>query len=313
MPKFIHTAYGGRTALTVAVLMVHTAICGAQVTVARPRIAAPPPIQMASPPAAASVMEASTRALQLASRPPILDAQVTTLIQTINGACFAPNPTFKPHGLLPASFSSSNTTPYPQASWSPPRRDLNYVIQRAVIGTANWSTVASTCGGTPSIWFGIDLNSYTRDPLVTFADSSGGLQPGTTYVYKVVAIDPQNETDWASFQWTSQPQLPTIQVSHYQHVGKTISFTAAQFYDIAGQVVDSAQQLVVKQEGAAAFALSLGSVPQCQRGSYGIVCPVQILAATGKQTGVQLTLQWGFYQQGGLHVYAQSGISLPTP
>jgi hypothetical protein len=318
MKAFTQTVPNTIAMLATAALFFHAGICAAQVRAPRPLPVAPTQIAP-SPPNAVSVMEAAARSLPLTSTAPLVNAQIIPLIQSVNAQCFPANPTYTPYGLMPrAGFSSSPTTPFPQATWvpnpNPSAGTINYVIHRAVIGTTNWSLVASTCGGTPSIFnwrsSGIDQSLFQG---LMFADATGGIQPSTTYVYKVTAIDQNNRTDWAPFQWTSQPVLPTIQISNYQHAGKMISFTAAQFYNVAGQMVDPAWRLVVKPENNPAFTVGRGSNVYCPPGNYGLVCPVQFDASQGKQTGVELTFQWGLYHQDGFHVYAQSGIKMPTP
>jgi hypothetical protein len=303
--------------LATAALFIHSGLCAAQTPLARPLAA--PSIQARishSPPNAASVMEASASAQKLIPRPPLVASELAALQPVmISTACFPLNPTYEPHFLLPpGGFSSSPTTPYPQATWpanTNTNEIINYVIERAVINTTSWTTVASTCGGPPSIWQGYAsegaLRNGTRSTF--FVDSSGGLQPGTTYVYKVTAINQHNQTDWAAFQWTSQQVLPTVQVTNYQHVGNTISFTAAQFYNLAGQVVDPALQLLVAPNNAPAFVVSQGTNPTCKPGSYGLVCQVKMNTATS----VALTFQWGLQLPNGFHVYTQSGITMMTP
>jgi hypothetical protein len=319
MTIFTQSVHYNIAMLATATLFFHAGICAGQVRA--PRQLPVAPIQMApSPPNAVSVIEAAARSLPLTATapPPLLNAQIIPLIQSINAQCFPANPTYSPYWLMPrAGFSSSPTTPFPQATWipnpTPSSGTINYVIHRAVIGTTNWSLVASTCGGTPSIWnISVSAAGEVRPtiPAIMFADATGGLQPSTTYVYKVTAIDQNNRTDWGSFQWTSQPALPTIQISNYQRSGRIISFTAAQFYNVAGQMVDPAFQLVVQPENSPAFTEGGGSNFYCNLGSYGLVCPVQL---NSKQTGVELTFQWGLRLQDGFHVYAQSGIKMPTP
>jgi hypothetical protein len=303
--RAIHRSLAG---LATATLVFHSALSAAQVSLARPPAAPPTQAQISqSPPNVASVMEASARSQRVTARPPLVASELATLPPVMMSvACFPVNPTYYSHGLLPAGgFSSSPTTPYPQATWAPATTEaINYVIQRAVINTSSWTTVASTCGGPPSIWLGLVNREATRTTY--FVDSSGGLQPGTTYVYKVTAINARNQTDWASFQWTSQQVLPTVQVTNYQHSGNTISFTAAQFYNLAGQRVDSAWQLLVAPSNAPPFVVSPAN---CKPGSYGLVCPVQMSGAVS----VALTFQWGLPFPDGFHVYVQSGITMPTP
>jgi hypothetical protein len=297
---------------------LYSACCGAQV-----RLGAPPPppptrfLTGPSPPNAASVMEASARAASLIPRPPLVASELATLQpMMVVSACFPVAPVYTPHNLLPASFSSSQTTPYPQATWAPPTGPyasnvVNYVIQRAILNTTTWTTVATTCGGAPSIWLGVPPDGSRGGREVNFVDTTGGLQPATTYVYKVTAVDSANHTDWSSFKWTSQPVLPTIQVTNYQHTGSSISLTAAQFYNVAGQVVDSAQQLLVAPSNIPPFTMSEGKA--CSPGSYGLVCQVNYGTFAGATTSVALTYQWGLYMGDGFHVLAQSGISMPTP
>jgi hypothetical protein len=304
------------TGLATAALLLHSALSTAQVRVARPQALAPIQGQVSqSPPAAASVMEASARSQSLAPRAPLVASELGTLQpMMVNMACFPLNPTYSPLGLLPqGGFSSSPTTPYPQATWATNTNTnevINYVIQRAVLNTSAWTTVGTTCGGPPSIWTGVGgpvgVNRFGR--MTYFVDSSGGLLPATTYVYKVTAIDQNNRTDWTSFQWTSQPVLPTVQVTNYQHSGSTITFTAAQFYNVAGQVVAPAQQLLVTPINAPAFVVSQGNLA-CKPGSYGLVCQVKMSSAAS----VALTFQWGLEYPNGFHVLAQSGITMPTP
>ena len=310
MTRSKHPICQSLAALATAALVLHSAFSTAQVRVARPQTVAPIQGRVSqSPPAAASVTEASARSLPMTPRAPLVASELGTLQpMMVNMACFPLNPTYSPLGLLPqGGFSSSPTTPYPQATWpanTNANEVINYVIQRAVLSTTSWTTVATTCGGSPSIWTG--FNPVTRDSyrVTTFVDSSGGLLPATTYVYKITAIDQNNRTDWTSFQWTSQPVLPTVQVTNYQHSGSTITFTAAQFYNVAGQVVAPAQQLLVAPNNAPAFVDFT-----CKPGSYGLVCQVKMSSATS----VALTFQWGLDYPNGFHVLAQSGITMPTP
>jgi hypothetical protein len=305
--------------LATAALALHSALCAAQVPLPRPQAAPPVQAQISqSPPAVASVMEAAARSAPLIPRAPLVASELGTLLPVmVASACFPATTTYKPHGLLPpGGFSSSPTTPYPQATWpanTTANEVINYVIQRAVLNTTSWTTVATTCGGPPSIWVGASMVGPERFARAQyFVDSSGGLLPGTTYVYKVIAIDQLNRTDWSSFQWTSQPVLPTVQVTNYQHSGSTITFNAAQFYNLAGQVVDPAQRLLVTPNNAPAFLVPFGN-PGCQPGSYGLTCQVKIGDAKGKITAAALTFQWGLEYPDGFHVVVQSGIKMPTP
>jgi hypothetical protein len=308
--------------LATAALVFHAALCAAQTPLPRPQAA--PPIQAQitrSPPNVASVLEASARSAPLIPQAPLVASALATLLPLkTNYACFPASSTYQPNGLLPqGGFSSSPTTPYPQATWAAstnPNLVINYVIQRAVLNTTSWTTVATTCGGPPSIWHGYNtggVGQFRDMPIIFFVDSSGGLLPATAYVYKVIAVDQNNRTDWSSFQWTSQPVLPTVQVTNYQRSGSTITFTAAQFYNLAGQMVDSASRFVVQPNNAPAFRVDGGNSGSCDRGSYGLVCQVKMDISKGKPAAVSLTFQWGFDYPDGFHVLAQSGIKMPTP
>jgi hypothetical protein len=300
-------------------LVWHAAVNAAPPPIAHPLAVQPLGAKInRSPPSVASVMEASANAAPLIPSAPIVVSQLATFQPLVtNFACYPATTTYDPYGLLPqGGFSSSPTTPFPQASWpiNPNHNEvINYVIQRAVLNTTSWTTVATTCSGPPSIWMGSSPSAshdFKKDTYY-FDDMSGGLLPGTTYVYKVIAVDQNNRTDWASFQWTSQQVLPTVQVTNYQNTKSTITFTASQFYNLAGQMVDPAWRLRVQPNNGPAFLVR----NTCGLGMYGLVCQVK-MDAKNQPNDVSLTFEWGVpYTDGsdGFHVLVQSGIKMRTP
>lgn len=121
------------------------------------------------------------------------------VIVTVATLC---NPIQKLPGPGPASFTLvSLAEPSMGAKWPAVPGAVAYVVERSVEGSNVWTLVGSTCGGPSPI-------RITTSPAVSvnevfFVDLSGGIVPGTRYIYKIKAIGAVGETGWNSTRWTA--------------------------------------------------------------------------------------------------------------
>jgi hypothetical protein len=296
MHDFTQAVHAGKTALAV-ILFFDVGICAAQVPISRPPIQLQRPAQVAALPSSVSVMQASAMAKPLMTRVPMSAAEAGTLVEYLANVPCNPVNSFTTSNLLPLNFTADPAAPYPHSNWAMQQPNLHYVIERAVDQSNNWAVVTSTCSKTPSIYTERDAQNHI---IILFVDLSGGLQPNTTYVYKVTAIAATGETSWNSFRWTSQPQLPTIQVVNYQQHGGTVNFSAQQTPAFPGQKVEAANRFIYKPPFGNPVVLptdnwstsTANTNTACGGDSMTLVCSVQVSAPAG-QYSIALTMQWG--------------------
>jgi hypothetical protein len=104
-------------------------------------------------------------------------------------------------GPAPTSFLGvTNASPTMGARWPVVPGAVAYVVERSVDGANAWTVAGSTCGGPSPIG---TVTYYQEGPSVRFIDFSGGIVPGTKYVYVIKAIGAAGETGWNSTRWTA--------------------------------------------------------------------------------------------------------------
>ncbi len=120
-------------------------------------------------------------------------------------------------GPGPASISSTIGTPAgARFSWtSVPGSGVNYVVDRAPLGTTSWTLVGSTCGGPSPL--------YVRDYTVEVRDLAGGVSPNGRYVYRITAIASNGAAGWNTYHFDVPCRYaPNMQASVS---GSTVSLT----------------------------------------------------------------------------------------
>ncbi len=120
--------------------------------------------------------------------------------------CAAPPPSQPNQPIIdPIGPAQHFTTygPYPAGAvfwWSrqPANGVVGYRVDRSVQGSNAWTLAGTSCGTTPTILF---MGNVV--PNMRFTDLSGGITPGTTYVYRITALAANGEAGWNTSTWTA--------------------------------------------------------------------------------------------------------------
>lgn len=218
--------------LAMMLFLVQCAVSHAQIVA--PRAAGPIALPMVVRPTLLTVTQASASAVPVKAVAPAdtvaLQSQLLNRfpLQQPMSLCYPKTVTYATN-LLPASVAGHLATPV--FLWMPTTAGLNYVVERAPVGTNAFTVVASTCANTAAVILLPSPAEVIAAPNAVFIDASGGFTPGATYVYVLSAYSASGQSQWMSFHWSapsySDMLQPPLQVA-LSHVGSTVT-VATQF------------------------------------------------------------------------------------